>query len=133
MIPLSIFLLTGQGFANFAYVTNTSDGTVSVIDTDTNIVVTTIVVGNSPQAVAISPNGNYAYVTNYNDNSVSVIDTQTYNVINTITDSSFNNPLGIAFTPNGTRAYVANNGTTTTSVISDIATFFRTLRIQISC
>ena len=33
-----------------------------------------ITVGNSPSAVAITPNGNYAYVSNYYDATVSVID-----------------------------------------------------------
>src|SRR5437667_37137 len=58
-----------------AYVTNTS-GTVSVIDTATNTVVATILVGIFPSGVAITPDGTRAYVTiNFPNNVVAVIDT----------------------------------------------------------
>lgn len=49
-------------------------GTVNIIDIATNTVIPpTIAVGQSPDAVAISPNGEFAYVTNYTSNTVSVI------------------------------------------------------------
>lgn len=54
-------------------------GTVNIIDIATNTVLPpTIVVGQSPDAVAISPNGQYAYVTNYTSNTVSVIALQSF-------------------------------------------------------
>jgi YVTN family beta-propeller protein len=50
-------------------------GTVNIIDANTNTVLTPIViVGQSPGAIAISPDGTLAYVTNYSSNNVSVID-----------------------------------------------------------
>lgn len=50
-------------------------GTVNIIDTCTNkVICSAIVVGPSPDAIAISPDGTRAYVTNYSGNSVSVID-----------------------------------------------------------
>ena len=57
------------------YVTNNDDNTMSVIHTATNTVTATIVVGSSPQAVAVDPSGRYVYVTNSGDNTVSVIRT----------------------------------------------------------
>ncbi|MGH7966148.1 MAG: YncE family protein, partial [Candidatus Binatia bacterium] len=56
----------------FAYVTNHSDGTVSVIDTATNMVGPTVTVGGSPGGVAVTPDGQFVYVANFNDNTVSV-------------------------------------------------------------
>jgi YVTN family beta-propeller protein len=49
--------------APFAYVANFSSGTVSVIDTATNVLVTTVPVGGNPHGVAITPDGAFAYVT----------------------------------------------------------------------
>ena len=48
-----------------AYVTNSGDGTVSVIDATTDLVVgSPINVGSGPWGVAFSPDGSVAYVTN---------------------------------------------------------------------
>ncbi len=44
------------------YVTNDSDGTVSVIATATNTVVATVTVGTAPWGVAVTPDGTHAYV-----------------------------------------------------------------------
>ncbi len=56
-------------------------GTVNVIDITNNAVLpTTIDVGQSPNEIAISPDGNFAYVTNYTSNTVSVIALQTFQI-----------------------------------------------------
>jgi YVTN family beta-propeller protein len=63
----------------FAYVANSGDNTVSVINTATNTVVATIPVGPAganPFGVAFTPDGTLAYVTN-GSNNVSVIATAT--------------------------------------------------------
>jgi YVTN family beta-propeller protein len=57
------------------YVSNGKDGSVSVIDTASNAVVTTIPVGKRPWNMAITPDGSKLYVANGRSNSVSVIDT----------------------------------------------------------
>src|SRR5678815_1434725 len=67
-----------------AYVVHPADDTVSVINTDTNIVISTISVGDGPLAVAITPDGTRAYIANQVDSTVSVIDTATKTVIATI-------------------------------------------------
>ena len=103
-------------FANFAYVANSADGTVSVIDTDDNTVVgSPIAVGTSPFAIAITPDGAYAYVTNTGSDSVSVIEVGADVVVDTILVGD--EPLGIAITPDGDFAYVANLADNTVSVI----------------
>jgi YVTN family beta-propeller protein len=97
-------------------VANSDSDNVSVIDTATNTVISTVPVGTFPVAIAITPDGTRAYVTNYLPNTVSVINTATNAVIATI-------PVGVgpelvAITPDGTRAYVPNIKSDTVSVIN---------------
>ena len=67
------------------YVTNSGDGSVSVISTETNTVIgDTIAVGSNPQRIAYDPVNERMYVTNSGDGSVSVISTETNTVIDTI-------------------------------------------------
>ena len=102
-----------------AYVTNTADSTVSMIDTATNTVTTTITVGSAPNSVAVSPDGATAYVTSANDDTVSVIDTATNTVTATIAVGF--NPRAVAVSPDGATAYVTNSLDSTVSMI-DTAT-----------
>ncbi len=46
----------------FAYVSNTADDTVSVIDTSSLAVVATVPVGDDPVGVAVHPSGALVYV-----------------------------------------------------------------------
>jgi YVTN family beta-propeller protein len=75
---LDFALLPACANAQNAYITNVSDGTVSVIDTATNTVTATITVP-SPNlwAVAVTPDGIKVYVVNESDGTVSVISTVT--------------------------------------------------------
>src|SRR6516165_10061549 len=67
-----------------AYITNSGDNTVSVIDTATNTVVgSPITVGSLPFGVAVTPDSSKVYVGNSVGGTVSVIDTAT----NTVTGS----------------------------------------------
>ena len=100
-----------------AYITNSGDNTVSVIDTATNTVVgSPITVGVRPQGMAVTPDGSNVYVANIFDDTVSVIDTAT----NTVVGSPINVahfPFGVAVTPDGSNVYVANASSDTVSVI----------------
>jgi YVTN family beta-propeller protein len=98
---------------NFAYVTNSGSGTVSVIDTTTDTVTATVTVGSRPFGVAA--NSTRVYVTNSGSNDVSVIDTSNNTVVATIPVGL--RPLGVAVNPQGTRAYVANSGSGSLSII----------------
>ena len=88
---------------------------MSVIDTLTNTIVTTIPVGGGPFGVAVNAARTRAYVGNQFDDSVSVIDTATNTVIATVPVGSF--PIGVAVNPAGTRVYVGSDGDGTVSVI----------------
>jgi YVTN family beta-propeller protein len=60
-----------------AYITNFGDRTLSVIDTITNAVATTVDVPGYPEAVAVSPDGERIYVGGYWSGTVAVISVPT--------------------------------------------------------
>ncbi|PWB44018.1 MAG: hypothetical protein C3F12_11875 [Candidatus Methylomirabilota bacterium] len=119
IICLMVATLLGLQAADasaLSYVTNSGSASVSVIDTATHSVLTTISVGPTPEQIAVTPNGAFAYVANSGSNTVSVIATATNTVTTTIPVGS--NPAGIAITPNGAFAYVANFVSDNVSVIA---------------
>src|SRR5579864_1110103 len=59
----------------FAYITNSNDNTVSVVDTSSNTVTATVPVGVAPSGVAVTVDGTRVYVGNSFDGTVSVIAT----------------------------------------------------------
>ena len=99
-----------------AYVTNGGSNDISVIDTTSNTVSTTITfpVGSVLVDVAIAPDGKHAYVTT--GSGVSVIDTASNTVVDMIVAVD---PGGheIAITPDGKRAYMTNFNSSSVSVI----------------
>ena len=68
-----------------AFVSNGRDASVSVIDTATNTVVSTVKVGTRPWNMAITPDGSKLYVANGRSNSVSVIDARSNSKLSDIT------------------------------------------------
>lgn len=76
------------------YVANGFSTTVTVIDTASHTVVTTIPVGSTPARVAVNPAGTRVYVTKPFDDTVAVIDTATNAVVDTVPIST--SPTGIA-------------------------------------
>lgn len=90
------------------YVTNYASGNLSVIDTVSKKVVTSVETGAFPVAVAVSPDGSKAYVANSFSNSVTVINTKTF-ASNEITMPHYTYPSAVAVSPNGSHVYVAGN------------------------
>ena len=118
-LALACFVAPMATLAQNAYITNANNtnGTVSVIDTTTEVVSATILVGtNAPYGVAVTPDGRKVYVANGLGASVSVIDTATNTVIGSPITVG-NSPYGVAVTPDGSQVYVANNTDDTVSVI----------------
>jgi len=89
---------------------------VAAIDTASNTIVASVVVGNEPFDVAISPSGGFAYVTNRADDSVSVIDVSTNLVIDEIPVGA--TPEGIS--AGGGEIYVTNDSSNTVTVIREL-------------
>jgi YVTN family beta-propeller protein len=90
--------------APHAYVTNSLDNTVSVIDTGTNRVTAIVPVGRNPLGLAVGRTA--IYVANSEDNTVSVIDPITNEVTKTIQvpyispfSGGIGAPVGLALSP----------------------------------
>jgi YVTN family beta-propeller protein len=120
MLAMALGLIVSRAdAAPFAYVANSGDGTVSVIDTATNTVMgIPIPVGREPFGVAVTPDGKHAYVANLDSNTVSVIDTATNTVVATVTVGV--SPTGVAVTPDGKHAYITNGSSNNVSVIDTV-------------
>lgn len=95
-----------------AYVTNSGENTVSVVenmDGDPKEVIPRIQVGKTPMMITLNPLGTSAYVTNFNSHNVSVIDLTEgltkYDVVETIDVGAY--PYGI--TACGSNIFVANS------------------------
>ena len=113
----------------YLYVSNAGSGdgtagTIVVIDTASNAVVTQIDVAMSPGAMALSPDGQSLLVTqvpNVSANGVAVIDTATNELSNAFLagNSLGAGPAGVVFNPFATvsRAYVTNSNESTMSII----------------
>jgi YVTN family beta-propeller protein len=100
---------------------------VSVIDTESNAVSSTIPVGTGPVGVAVKPDGSKVYVAINGSNTVSVIDTASNAVSSTIPVGT--GPVGVAVTPDGSKAYVAINGSNTVSVIDTTSNAVSTIPV----
>ncbi|MFI5395990.1 MAG: hypothetical protein ACHQ9S_10695 [Candidatus Binatia bacterium] len=97
-----------------AYVTNSTSDTVSVIDTTTNTVEATVVVGSGlrPFGIAMSPDGALAYVTNPGADTVSVVDLQTQTTTTIVLEDCVGlscNPEAAVVSRDGAFVYVLNH------------------------
>ncbi|MCB1110283.1 MAG: beta-propeller fold lactonase family protein [Chlamydiia bacterium] len=118
LFSVMVFLgLSWQGlFSDIVYVSDSAGSTVSVIETTSNTLITTIPVGSSPRSISFTPDGRFAYVANNGDDTVSVIDASINTVIATVPVGA--DPIGIGVNPNGNFVYVLNSTGDTISVIS---------------
>jgi YVTN family beta-propeller protein len=103
------------GYREFAYVSNGTSNTVSVLDLVYLRQDRTLQVGAQPSGMAVNPSRNEVYVVNTLGGSVSVIDTSTNQVVATIPVHKL--PYAIDVDAAGHRAYVANSGSNSVSVI----------------
>src|SRR5439155_22807077 len=67
--------VVGATAAPVAYVSNEGSSSVSVIDTATDKVVSTMKIGQKPRGIAISPDGKRLYISDQTANALRVIDT----------------------------------------------------------
>src|SRR5262249_57232572 len=102
-VSLACLFAPASARAQNAYITNSGDNTVSVIDTATNTVVgSPITVGIEPWGVAVTPDGSKVYVTDLPSHHVSVIDTATNTVVRSPIPVG-SQPYGVAVTPDGSK------------------------------
>jgi YVTN family beta-propeller protein len=111
-----LFTFSATGYTQpFAYIANSGDDTVTVINTSTKAIELTLAVGDEPISAAVTPDGKFVYVVNFSSDNVSVIDTSTNTVITTIGVGT--GPFGVAVSPDGKFAYVSNDTSEILSVI----------------
>ncbi|HET6841591.1 MAG TPA: hypothetical protein VFK06_07875 [Candidatus Angelobacter sp.] len=118
-----VLLAAAIGFTSLqaqtvAYVANSGTNSVSVINTATNTVTTTIPVGSFPVGVVFSPDRTRAYVANSGGGTVSVINTGSNAVVATVTLANGASPFKLAITPDGKSLYVSDFGNAAVSVIN---------------
>ena len=101
---------------NKAYVTNASDGTMTVINLADHSVLATVPVGVSPTAVVVNSAGTRAYVTNSTAGTVTVINTSNNTLVATVAVGA--NPSSLALSPDGARLFVTNAGSGTVTKIN---------------
>ncbi len=115
-----IILLSVISVAQAAvYVSNVDSANVTVIDPETDTVITNINVGSEPRNIANKPGRSNIYVPNRFSDSVSVISAVGNTVVATVTDASFDEPYAVAVTYDGKKALAANKrggGSSTGSV-----------------
>ena len=102
--------------AQTLYVANQASATLSVINTLTDNLATTVATGSGPLGVAASSDGRTVVIANSGDNTVTIVDATSGNI--TATVGVGNQPTGVAITPNDTTAYVANSSDNTVSVVN---------------
>lgn len=98
-----------------AYVSNSEDDNILVIDVAQRKVVGEIKTGKFPHGLRMRPGGREIYVANVNDDSVSVIDIAQSKVVTRIAVGKA--PVQVGFTPDGRRAYVSLRDENSVAVI----------------
>lgn len=122
--PIKATITATPMSSGFAYVTDESGNTVSVISTSTHSVLTTIPVGTGPWGEALSLDGTRLYVTNASETATGMSEKGSVSVISTVTNAVIATipvgltPLEIVVSPDGTRVYVSNINDRTISVIN---------------
>jgi YVTN family beta-propeller protein len=104
-----------DGYREFAYISNGSSNTVTVLDLVYLRQDRTLQVGTNPTSLAVNPVRDEIYVVNTQSGTISVIDAEKNRIAVTI--SVHRSPTSIAVDPTGHRAYVVNSGSNTISVL----------------
>jgi YVTN family beta-propeller protein len=113
---------------NRIYAANSKSNNVSVIDGETDSVITTIDAGNNSQGITVNPITNRIYLANTFSNSVSVIDGASNSVISIINVGHV--PFRLGVNPTTNCIYVANSYSDTVSVINgDTNTVIATVNV----
>ena len=102
-------------YHEFAYISDGSAGTVTVLDLVYLRQDRVLQVGREPTGMAVNPVRDEVYAANAGSDSVSVIDATKNQVVATI--GVHRTPYSLDVAPDGKRAYVANSGSNTVSVI----------------
>ncbi|MDB5031396.1 gliding motility-associated C-terminal domain-containing protein [Mucilaginibacter sp.] len=115
-VPVTATITATPVTGGTAYIANSGDGTISLIDVRTNTLTNTLPVGSNPFEVSVTPGGAWLYISNPDANMVSVLNTTTNAIEKTITVGY--QPVDLVVSPDGTTVYVVNSGDNTVSIIN---------------
>jgi YVTN family beta-propeller protein len=107
-----------NSITNKLYVANQFSNSISVIDSSTDIIESTIQVDNFPYDLEVNPFNNRIYITNRESNTVSVIDGSTNQRLSNINVED--SPVGISINPSLDIVYVTNLNSKSLSIIDSI-------------
>jgi YVTN family beta-propeller protein len=107
---------------------NPDSDSISVVRTDTQVLLTKIAVGHEPRSITLSPDNQFAYVANAADNNVSVIqitnaaaDDFSASLVDAAGTNGFittgSEPNAVLYSPDGKRVFVTNSNQDTVTVI----------------
>ncbi|GAB4546857.1 MAG: hypothetical protein Kow0063_41390 [Anaerolineae bacterium] len=88
-------------------VANEMDSSLTLVDTATLSVITTLRLDMQPQRIAVSPDGTFAYVVGHASGHLTVVDLNTYQILMMSPLPGLMGPYSVAFAPDGNAAYVA--------------------------
>ena len=97
------------------YTSDHMSAEVTVLNAQTNSIITEIQTGETPHSEAVSPDGSRLAVTSFDGNEVFLIDTATDKQIKQIAVGK--NPLDIQYSPDGRYLFTADNAGNTVTVI----------------
>jgi YVTN family beta-propeller protein len=103
------------GYREYAYISNGSSNTVTVLDLVYLRQDRTLQVGVNPTNLAVNPVRNEIYVVNTQSGTISVIDAENNRIVATVPVHRL--PSFISVDSTGHRAYVANSGSNTFSIL----------------
>lgn len=114
---IAVLLATAAppALAGEIWVTNETDNTISVIDTDTLEVTRTIPTGERPRGITFAHDGSVAYVCASDSDTVQVIDPVTGTVLHNL--PSGEDPEQFVLAPDGKHLYIANEDDAITTVV----------------
>ncbi|TSD93428.1 hypothetical protein FOS14_23025 [Skermania sp. ID1734] len=110
-----------------AFVTNSADGTVSVLSTSGYQVVDVIKAGRKPSAIALDRDRHVAVVTDADSGQLLLIDTQRRSVLNAVNVGK--SPYGVAVDPRTHTIFVSNFDDGTVSVVNSGYVVDSTIRV----
>src|SRR6266404_6593674 len=74
VLPVCCAAVVGAEAAPFAYVPNEGSASISIIDTATDKVVSTLKIGQKPRGIAVAPDGKRLYISDQTANALVVVD-----------------------------------------------------------
>lgn len=100
-----------------AFVTNSIDRSLSVVDLARGTTIGSVPLGASPHGLRLGPGGRTLYIANTGDGTVSIVDTA--RLVETARVSVGKAPVQVAVTPDGRRTYVSLRGENEVAVLDN--------------